>query len=184
MFRYLLLIVIGAFYISSCSKDDPIIPNEEELITTVIYTLTPMNSSESVEMKFQDLDGDGSMSPVISNPSIKTNTTYTGTLSFLNEQASPTENITNEVLAEAEDHQVFYNTSASGVAISYLDQDSDGNPLGLSTQLTTGSASSGQLTITLRHEPNKSASGVSEGNLTNAGGQTDIEVTFALNVEE
>ncbi|HBK71516.1 MAG TPA: type 1 periplasmic binding fold superfamily protein, partial [Flavobacteriaceae bacterium] len=35
----------------------------------------------------------------------------------------------------------------------------------------------------LRHEPNKSASGVSDGDITNAGGETDIEVIFNITVQ-
>ena len=36
----------------------------------------------------------------------------------------------------------------------------------------------GQFTVTLRHEPDKSAQGVSAGDITNAGGETDIEVSL------
>ena len=43
--------------------------------------------------------------------------------------------------------------------------------------LSTGEASSGTLTLTLRHEPNKPNSG-----LADAGGETDIEVTFDVAV--
>ena len=53
-----------------------------------------------------------------------------------------------------------------------------GNPLGLSFILTTSGASSGELTFTLRHEPNKPNSG-----LDNAGGETDIEITFNVTVQ-
>ena len=37
--------------------------------------------------------------------------------------------------------------------------------------------------MTLRHEPAKDASGVAAGDITNAGGETDIEVTFDVTVE-
>ena len=61
--------------------------------------------------------------------------------------------------------------------------DENGNPVGLSFTLTTGEASSGALTFTLIHEPDKSGDGVSEGDITNAGGSKDIEVTFELEVQ-
>ena len=35
----------------------------------------------------------------------------------------------------------------------------------------------------LRHEPDKSAAGVSSGDITNAGGETDIEVSFNVIIE-
>ena len=63
------------------------------------------------------------------------------------------------------------------------DFDGDGNPVGLANILTTGSAGSGNLTVTLKHEPDKSASGVSDGDMTNAGGETDISVTWVITVE-
>ena len=44
----------------SCDPDDPEPPNEEEVITSVIYTLTPMGGGSAVTMSWIDLDGDGS----------------------------------------------------------------------------------------------------------------------------
>ena len=66
---------------------------------------------------------------------------------------------------------------------AYADQDNNGNPIGLSFELTTGDAGNESYTITLRHEPDKTASGVSGGDITNAGGETDIEVVFDITVE-
>ncbi|MDA8693527.1 type 1 periplasmic binding fold superfamily protein, partial [Saprospiraceae bacterium] len=74
-------------------------------------------------------------------------------------------------------------TSVSGLMISYEDMDSDDNPLGLSTTLNTTSAGTGTLTIILRHLPNKNGDGVSDGEIANAGGDTDVEVTFNIDVE-
>ncbi|MEZ7887763.1 MAG: type 1 periplasmic binding fold superfamily protein, partial [Flavobacteriales bacterium] len=61
--------------------------------------------------------------------------------------------------------------------------DEEGNPIGLSTVLTTGEMGSGTITVTLRHEPNKDAAGVSSGDIANAGGETDIEVTFNVEIQ-
>ena len=82
------------------------------------------------------------------------------------------------------EHQVFFSTSVSGMTISYNDMDDDGNPLGLSSIVNTSTADNGTLTIILRHEPAKDADGVSDGDITNAGGETDIEVTFNIDVEQ
>ena len=102
---------------------------------------------------------------------------------MLNESESPVEDITLEVNEEAEAHQFFYQTSGQ-IAIAYNDTDNNGKPIGLKTVLTTANAGVGQsIKITLRHEPNKGASGVSTGNILNAGGETDIEVNFSLDVE-
>ncbi len=66
---------------------------------------------------------------------------------------------------------------------SYLDNDTKGKPLGLSLHVYTPTAGSGTLIVTLRHQPNKNAAGVDLGDLTNAGGETDVEVTFQVTVQ-
>ncbi|MEX0812750.1 MAG: hypothetical protein WD048_11090 [Chitinophagales bacterium] len=178
-----LLIGFLFLFLAACEKDDPEIPNEEELITTLTYTLTPQSGGDNVVLTFKDLDGDGGDAPEISSGILAANTTYNGTLSLLNEQESPAEDITEEIEEEEDEHQFFFQTTVNGVAINYDDADGDGNPIGLKTILSTGDAGSGTLSITLRHEPNKSASGVADGNIANAGGETDIEVTFNLDVQ-
>lgn len=171
--------VIIALILNSCEKKDPEIPNEEEVITTLKYILTPENGGMTKVLKFVDLDGDGGNAPVYSVDTLEANTTYTGTLELLNEQENPADTTTNEIRGENQQHQFFYRTSDGlDLTVVYDDVDPDGNPVGLESKLTTGSASSGKLTITLRHQPDKFASGVSDGDITNAGGETDIEVNF------
>lgn len=178
----LLMLAISGMVFTSCEKEDPDIPNEEEVITTLTYTLTPSGGGTAVVLSFQDLDGDGGDDPIITDGTLAANTTYEGALVLSNEQESPAEDITVEILDEDEEHQFFFTTTVTGLAISYADQDGAGNPLGLSSSLTTTDAGSGTMTIILRHEPNKSASGVSDGDIANAGGETDIEVSFNVTV--
>ena len=64
------------------------------------------------------------------------------------------------------------------IQTSYLDFDDNDNPLGLQITLTTGAASEGNLTVTLRHEPVKPNDG-----LDSAGGETDITTTFDVTIE-
>lgn len=180
MKKLFVLLLVGILSYS-CQKKDPVIPNEEELITTLIYTLS--SGSQVVEFKFQDIDGDGGNAPVIVAGTLKANTTYTGSIKLLNELETPADNITNEVEDESLAHQLFYTFDGANATVSYKDQDAGGNPIGITTELQTGSPSQGKLTITLRHQPDKTGEGVSQGILTNAGGETDIEVTFDLNIE-
>lgn len=176
----MLLGAILAFATFSCGDDEePEIENEEEVITTMIYTLT--STAGNAVFRFEDLDGDGAMEPTITNATLAANTTYQGTLEFLNESETPAEDITEEVAEEDLEHQVFFQSSV--VSVAYADEDPDGNPLGLASTLTTGDAASGNLTITLRHEPDKTAAGVSDGDIANAGGETDIAVTFTVDVQ-
>ena len=164
-----------------CSDDDtaPEVINDEELITTVILTLT-QESGDQVVLTTVDLDGDGPDEPVTTVVgNFAENTQYQGAVRFLNETETPAEEITEEVLEEADEHQVFY-TSTDGLNIEtqYEDEDSQGNPLGLQITLTTGAASQGSLTVTLRHEPVKPNDG-----LDSAGGETDIATSFDVTIE-
>jgi len=169
----------------SCEKD-PVIPNPEELITTMIYTLTPISGGGStVIYTFRDLDGDGGNPPVISisgngGDSLVTGAVYNGTIVLMNESSNPATNITDEVEAESEDHQFFYDPIGLHASIVYSDQDDNGFPIGLQTTVTPSGPGAGSIGITLRHLPDKAAAGVSDGNIQNAGGETDIAVSFPV----
>jgi len=179
----ILLFLALSFVMTSCEKDDPEVPNEEEVITTLNYTLTPDGGGDAVTLSFQDLDGDGGGEPTVTGGTLMANKTYSGELDLLNESEDPAESITEEIREEDDEHQFFFQSTIDGLSVAYNDMDDDGNPLGLSTTLTTGSAGSGNLTVILRHEPVKSGDNVSSGDITNAGGETDIEVTFAVEVQ-
>ena len=188
----LLGVLFALALLSSCKKDDdepadPPIPNEAEVITTLILTLTPDGGGDVKTFYWQDLDGDGGDEPIIIPDTLAINTVYTGAVQLLNELENPAEDITEEVQSEEEDeeHQFFYFTTVANLTIAYdpMDVDANGNPVGVDTQFTTGDAASGTLTVTLRHEPDKEGAGVSGGDITNAGGETDIEVEFEVDVE-
>ena len=182
MKNYFKLVSITLFTLLfvACSSDDDAAPepvNEEEVITTMIVTL---NGPDSVVLTYQDLDGDGpdDETLTVSGP-LTANTTYDGAIRLLNETETPAEEITEEIEEEDDEHQLFY-TIGTGLDVTtvYADEDENGNPVGLSFTLTTGTASSGSLTFTLRHEPTKPNDG-----LENAGGSTDIEKSFDLVVQ-
>lgn len=179
MKKYIIPVLLLTLALSACEKDDPVIPNEEELITTLIYRLEPLGAGEVVELKFVDLDGDGGDAPIITTSPLQPSTTYQGSIMLLNELEEPAEDITEEVEEEGDHHQLFYVENVLKTNVEYLDQDLNGNPVGLLTSLETGGATTGTLTIILRHQPNKPNNGTPE----DAGGETDIEVTFNIIVE-
>ena len=177
----------------SCSNDEDIISapampepiNEEEVITTLTVTLVPEGGGTAVVLSFQDLDGDGEDAPVINTGDLAAGVTYNGSIELLNETEIPAEDITEEVKEEGLEHQFFFTVGTGlDVTTAYSDNegtgvDSVGNPLGIEFTLTAGAESSGTLTFTLRHEPNKPNTG-----LSNAEGETDIEVSFDIEVIE
>lgn len=181
--KFLTSIAAIALIFSSCEKDHSgHVHNDEEVMTTLTYTLTAENA-DTVALKFLDLDGEGGTEPTITGGTLKANTIYTGTIEILNESESPAEDITKEILEEDEGHQFFFISTIDGLSVTYTDQDGNGNPIGQTNSLSAGAAGSGNLTVTLKHEPNKTAEGVSNGDITNAGGETDISVIFPITVE-
>ncbi|GER59591.1 type 1 periplasmic binding fold superfamily protein [Patiriisocius marinus] len=167
----------------SCSSDDdatPEIVNEEEIITTLTVTLLPTNGDTPVVLQTRDLDGDGPNAPVVTvSGNLTAGLSYNGSIVLLNETVDPAENITEEVEEEAEEHQFFFTTGGDlDVTTSYSNFDENGDELGTEFALTANTASTGTLTFTLRHEPVKPTT-----SLTDAGGETDIAATFTLTVE-
>lgn len=179
--KLIALLVIPAIFSTSCSNDDTPV-NEEEVITTVRTTLT--GGGQVITLTSRDLDGDGPNAPVVTvSGNLVAGTTYTGSTEFLNELESPAEDITIEVQEEGADHQVFYQLASSIGTVTYTDTDANGRPIGLNFTLVAGtSGTTGTLTVTLRHLPNKTATGVAAGDITNAGGNTDAAVTFSVAV--
>lgn len=171
-------------FLTACEKDDPVIVNDEELITTLRLEFTPSDSSQVKVIQFQDLDGDGGQAPIITADTLNANTNYSLRLYVLNESENPVEDITAEISEEALDHQFFFLVDNTlDLTISYNDFDDNSNPIGLVNYATTQAASSGQLSVILRHQGDKFAAGVSSGDITNAGGGTDIEVSFDVVIQ-
>ncbi len=172
--------------LSACSDvENPGETNVDEVITTV--TLSFEGPDGVVEGLWADPEDDGS--PVIVSPDLTANTEYQLTLEFLNELAEPSEDITAEVADEADEHQVFFTTTAT---VSYNDQDDGGLPLGLDVMLTTGDVGSTDLTITLRHLPEldgqvQKVAGLDEqaqaDGISGLPGESDISVTVPLTVQ-
>lgn len=185
------LLVLGLilFSLGSCKKDDvaPSDPeHEEELITTVrLAFVNKANASDSTVYNWQDEDHiEDAVQDTIS---VLNGVDYKMYVWVLNEEnPSDVENITEEVEEEAKEHQFFFSGTAVSMGhldISYNDQDGDGNPIGILNDVSvSGAMQDMQLKVTLRHEPNKEGTDVSDGDITNAGGETDVEVTFIVDI--
>jgi hypothetical protein len=78
------------------------------------------------------------------------------------------------------------------IAHNYADSDSGGLPLGLSNTVDTLAWGSGELIVTLRHMPSEDgepikvvdlAEDVADNGFDAIGGETDLQVTFDIEVE-
>lgn len=180
-------ILLATMLLVSCG-DDPEPANEEELITTLTVTLTPQGAAGVVTLKFYDEDGDGPIAPVFTyepsitagNPAalLQAGMTYSASIALLNETENPAEDITTEIEEEADEHLFCFTVGGgANLNIDYDDEDGDGLPVGLATLWESGTASSGTVKIVLRHQP-----GTKTGDCPGSG-ETDIEVTFAVNIQ-
>ena len=187
--KFTALAFVAAAAFAGCKKDedDPVTPvtppNEEELITTLTLHFHSAHDVEHKHFEFTDLDGDGGNAPEIHADTLSADSVYSVEIEVLDESGTPAEDITAEILAEGDVHQFFFQFSGANASAAYADTDANGLPVGLNSTWTIGAASNGTVVVTLRHEPNKTGAGVSSGDITNAGGESDIEVTFPVVIE-
>ena len=187
---FLLPLLILSLVFTGCSDDDdhddhshsdPV--NEQEVITTVEVTLS--DGTTSYVLTWEDLDGDGPDEAVVTGGTMPAGT-YSGDIQLYNKTVDPSDEeyvVTTEILEEGEEHQFFFNTiNGLDATAVYTDMDSEGNPIGQQFGLTAN-VSSGGLNVVLLHEPDKNAAGVPDGDMTNALGETDVDITFPITVQ-
>ncbi len=178
--------------------------NAEEVITTVRLTFAPEDGGESVVATWRDealLDA-SLTDAAVGAFELRRDTTYALAVAFLNELEEPAEDITVEVDAEAEEHQVFITGTAvegpatgtraeAPVVHAYADEDAAGLPVGLRNTATVRASGSGTLDVTLRHLPELAgapgkvaglAETVGESGLGAVPGESDVSVSFLVTV--
>lgn len=180
-----LLLTGAALFFTGCKKDEnqvtipPPVTNEQEVVTSVRLVITDSITGNAIDtVVFLDPDGDGSGAPTVFDAlQLQANTTYFMQVVLLNTLASPTDTISNEVAAEANDHQFFFTITGAALTHTYLDSDTNTPPLpvGLQNKLRTGAASTGTFQVILKHQP-----GIKNGSA--ATGDTDVDVTFSATI--
>ncbi len=175
-------------------------PNEEEeTISEVVLTFTPTGGGAAITATWFDADGEGVGEPTIDDIELDANTEYEMSITLANTLVDPDEDITEEIEAEDDEHMFFFGFT-SGIfsdptgdgnidnradALNYNDEDSEaqdgsGNPVGLSTNWTTGAASSdGDFRVVLKHQP-----GLKTGTSDATVGGTDVDITFTININD
>jgi hypothetical protein len=185
---------------AGCDVENPEEENEFEVITTVALTFSPQGGGADLVFSWADPELDGS--PVVDDILLQDADDYDLAVSFRNELEDPAEDITVEVDAESDQHQVFFTGSAvdgpaadhpgAPIAQAYADTDANGLPVGLSSTIVTAAGGTGSLIVTLRHLPPEDdvpvkradlAEEVAQGGFEAIGGETDAQVTFPLSVE-
>ncbi len=180
------LILASAAIFTACNKpDDAPKPVEQELITTMKLIVTGSDGfNKTFTYKVENGFGNTTAGSVVKDSIIlAANKTYDVEVQLLNEKEEPAENITEEVVAESEEHLfLFQSTPASGAgSITTADgsKDAAGNPLNQKIKFVTGSTGAGALTVTLKHEPTNKNAATPDA----AGGETDVEAAYDVTIQ-
>ena len=183
------------FVTTSCSdNDEPAVVNEEEVITKVtiqvtnlsdsstsIYTFSvePHDHSDDDDNADDDDHADGDHMEI----ELASNSSYLFEFKVLNDtDPNNVENVTLEIIDEADTHQVFYEILDSSISIEAAADDtfdSNSNPVMLKTIWTTTTATVADVEAFLLHEPT-SKIGTTRDDF---GGSADVEIDFEAHVE-
>ena len=187
----LYLLAVLAFGFASCESEDPTEENDGEVITDVTLKFQELDASNALVgsvLSFKASDPQGievGKTPTIQSISLAKGKKYQMTIEVTN--AIENEDITQEILTEAAAHQFFFLGQvfdSSFFSIQYAD--AGGIALGLKTTVTVSSSTgtnNSNMRVVLRHDLNKSFPGASNPNFANfaqAGGETDLDLTFPV----
>lgn len=191
-------LLASATLLISCSDDEaPEAENEEEVVTDIKLVFTnDSDANDVVTASAKDPDGIGVKElEVLSGITLKSGVTYTLTYEITNAlDPNDVEDITEEIKDEDFDHQIFYaftdgaftsptgdgNIDTASDAMNYLDEDKNGNVVGLMTKWTTGDAlTGGKFQIKLQHQPD----GIKTATSGSGDGDTDFDLEFDLTIE-
>lgn len=193
------LLIISAFLlVISCDKGEPVVVHEHEVFTRVVLEVKKDGETNFKKYTFEveghddhghddhgdDDHGDDDHGDEHTEVELDTNSTYHVGIFFYNDSDPDNiEDVTLEVIEEADAHQVFYEmTEIPGFSIAAASddtKDSNGNPLFLKTSWTTASETSGDVMAYLIHEPT-SKTGSTRADF---GGATDLQIEFEVHIE-
>ncbi len=188
------LFAILAMGFASCESDDPVPENDAEVITDVTLTFQELDATgAAVGTPFTAKASDPEGIEVGATPTIETVTLAKGKNYRMNitlTNGIEGEDITEEVLEESDEHQFFFLGGAftsNILTIAY--DDPSGELIGLQTDLTVSSSpgtNNTQMQVILRHALDKSYPGATNPNFQTyeqAGGETDLDITFPVVIE-
>lgn len=190
--------IVFTLLLVACGVEDPVKEDTPELVTKVTLTFAPAGGGEPFVVTAADPDGEGIKNLQVNGAiNLAVGQTYTLGIDLINELADPSSpeySITDEVSGERDEHMFFFGWTSDVFAdpagngnidnrsddVNYNDEDSKGYPLGLSTGWTTSvTTKTGTLHILLKHQP-----GLKSDTSGTDVGETDLDVTFDVNVVE
>jgi hypothetical protein len=183
MKKYLTIALLSVA-LFNCKKDEHLHPHDDnELITRVDLIFTD-SANKSTTFSFQDKDGDSRTSPEkFDKIVLSKDQTYTLKIEVYDDTKSPVENISDEILEEADVHLFVFKSNPTGLLTTTLtDKDKNSLPIGLeSTVKTAATAGKGTYQVILKHQPELNGVKVKTGR--EEGGSTDIDLSFEVEVQ-
>jgi len=184
MKKIALSVLMAGVLITSCKKDKPEEPNDNEVITTMKLTFVPVGGGTTLTYLFDDPDGPGGAAPTQQEIVLATTKTYNVTVQLLDKTKTPVADVTLEVQSEPTAHRFYYEpTAPSNIAVSGLDNDTNGVPLGITSTWATGAVATGKLKVTLRHYPGTPPNKAIGDLVSSSKSSTDIEVEFNTKIQ-
>ncbi|WP_296384814.1 type 1 periplasmic binding fold superfamily protein [Winogradskyella sp.] len=169
--------------ITSCSSDDDNPPpvNPEEIITNVTLTFTNnADATDIVVLASVAPDGQDGTSNESVTGNFTAGATYDLSLAITNASETPADDVLNDdIIPEADEH--FFSYAVNNINLTMTRDGDDingpnGSKLGVNTTWVAGAASTGNVQITLTHEPTSTDD--SDGFGTATGGSEDLNITF------
>ena len=189
------IFIASILIITACSDDEPEHIHEGEVITKVTLTFTNLADSSTQTIIWEDDhegedghdhgdDDDHGDEGAHVEIDLAPDSSYTVAIKFENtSDPDNIEDVTLEVINEADEHQVFYEiVGLDNLTIESADDDEtdgEGNRLNIKTTWTTTAAASGDVIAYLIHEPT-SKTGTTRDDF---GGETDVEVDYEVHIE-
>ncbi len=161
---------------TSCSKDDPDAINEQEYISNVVVTLASEDGeSQTVDWDLSEMNSQ--------NINLRVNTNYNVNVSFLNNSdPSDVDNITLEIIEEADEHQVFFEFADVDVSVTSASNDTKVGTRGvlINSVWNATSAGTGLVRLYLVHQPTNFNATTREA----MGGFNDVSIDIPVTITE
>jgi hypothetical protein len=186
------VMAFAALAFTSCESDDPVIENDQEVITDVTLSFQELNAAGNpvgavTTFKASDPQGiEVGTAPTIDNVTLTKGKTYSMKIDVRN--SIENEDITKEIIEEADEHQFFFVGSAfvGSPVLTYQYADPSGELIGVEGKVTVSTSpglNNATMRIVLRHDLDKNFPGATNPNFENfvqAGGESDLDIAFPL----
>lgn len=175
--RSLIFLFAASLFLSSCSRSDTEVNDDNEGITTVQLSFTPQSGSSKV-LDYYWRDGKGDVIQ------LEKNVDYSLSVSYLNESGLQTQDLTTEIEDESDAHLIILKSTPEDLfSISAIDKDSKGRKLGLKNKVKAkNNAAGGNLRVILKHQPPINGRETKDGMDENIG-STDSDVSFPVSIK-